>query len=55
MGVNEASLAPTAAPGTYSGLGELAMAGHGRVLVVIRTKEDPGHLHRATFTIAASY
>ncbi len=55
MGTNEIDLTPSAAPGTYSGQGEIAMAGHWRIQVVIRTKEDPGHLHRTTFTISASY
>lgn len=55
MGTNEIDLKPTTAPGAYSGQGEIAMAGHWRITVVIRTKEDPGHLHRTTFTISASY
>ncbi len=55
MGTNEIDLTPTAAPGTYSGQGEIAMAGHWRIQVVIRTKEDPDHLHRTTFIISASY
>jgi hypothetical protein len=55
MGTNEIDLTPTAAPSANSGQGEIAMAGHWRIQAVIRTKEDPGHLHRTTFTISASY
>jgi copper transport protein len=55
MGTNEIDLAPTGAPGTYSGQGQLEMAGHWHLEAVIRTKQDPGHLHRTTFTISASY
>ena len=55
MGANEIDLKPTTAPGADSGQGEIAMAGHWHITAVIRTKEDPGHLHRTTFTISASY
>jgi putative copper export protein/methionine-rich copper-binding protein CopC len=55
MGTNEVDLKPTTAPGTYTGQGAIAMAGHWTIQAVIRTKEDPGHLHRTTFTISASY
>jgi hypothetical protein len=55
MGVNTINLTPSDAPGTYTGQGELSMAGHWNLKAVIRTREDPGHLHRVTFTISASY
>jgi hypothetical protein len=55
MGTNEVDLKPTTAPGAYTGQGAIAMAGHWTIQAVIRTKEDPGHLHRTTFTISASY
>ena len=55
MGTNEIDLTATSAPGTYSGQGVLAMAGHWKLEAVIRTLQDPGHLHRTTFTISASY
>jgi putative copper export protein len=55
MGTNEIDLTATSAPGTYSGQGVLAMAGHWHLEAVIRTLQDPGHLHRTTFTVSASY
>jgi copper transport protein len=55
MGTNTINLTPTTAPGTYSGHGEIAMAGHWQLRTVIRTREDPTHLHTTTFTISASY
>ncbi len=55
MGTNEINLTATSAPGTYSGQGVLSMAGHWHLEAVIRTKQDPGHLHRTTFTVSASY
>jgi copper transport protein len=55
MGQDTINLSPTSAPGTYSGQGEIPMAGHWRLEVVIRTREDPGHLHSVTFTISASF
>jgi copper transport protein len=56
MGSNTIDLAPVAGkPGTYSGQGDLPMAGHWTLQTVIRTKEDPNTLHRTTFTVSASY
>jgi hypothetical protein len=55
MGANTINLTPTAKPGVYSGQGELSMAGHWQLRTVIRTREDPNHLHTTTFTISASY
>jgi copper transport protein len=55
MGQDTINLSPTSAPGTYSGQGEIPMAGHWRLEVVIRTREDPKHLHSVTFTISASF
>jgi copper transport protein len=55
MGQDTINLSPTNAPGTYSGQGEIPMAGHWRLEVVIRTHEDPNHLHSVTFTISASF
>jgi copper transport protein len=55
MGTNEIDLTATSAPGTYTGQGVLAMAGHWHLEAVIRTLQDPGHLHRTTFTVSASY
>jgi hypothetical protein len=54
-GTNKVDLKSTAAPGAYTGQGAIAKAGHWTIQAVIRTKEDPGHLHRTTFTISASY
>jgi copper transport protein len=56
MGANTIDLVPVAGQaGTYSGQGELPMAGHWNLQVVIRTKQDPSNLHRTEFTISASY
>jgi copper transport protein len=55
MGTNTIGLTPSGQPGTYSGQGELPMAGHWRLETVIRTTQDPNHLHRTTFTISVSY
>jgi copper transport protein len=55
MGTNTINLTPAATAGTYSGKGELPMAGHWRLEVVIRTQEDPNVLHSTTFTIGASF
>ena len=55
MGQDTINLSPTSAPGTYSGQGEIPMAGHWRLEVVIRTHEDPNHLHTVTFTIHTSF
>jgi copper transport protein len=55
MGTNTINLTPAATAGTYSGQGELPMAGHWKLEVVIRTREDPTHLHTTTFTIGASF
>ncbi len=55
MGTNPFDLAPSGAPGTYTGQGELAMAGHWNLVAVIRTLQDPNNLHRATFVVSASY
>jgi hypothetical protein len=55
MGTNTINLTPSTSPGTYSGQGELPMAGHWQLRTVIRTREDPTHLHTTTFTISASY
>lgn len=55
MGSNTIDLAPSGRPGTYTGQGELPMAGHWRLQTVIRTKQDPNNLHRATFTVSVSY
>jgi copper transport protein len=55
MGTNTINLTPSASPGTYSGQGEIPMAGHWQLRTVIRTREDPTHLHTTTFTISASY
>jgi hypothetical protein len=55
MGTNTINLTPATAPGTYTGQGDIAMAGHWNLEAVIRTHEDPNHLHRVTFTISASY
>jgi copper transport protein len=55
MGTNTINLTPSASTGTYSGQGELPMAGHWQLRTVIRTREDPTHLHTTTFTISASY
>ena len=55
IGANTINLSPASAPGTYSGQGELLMAGHWQLRTVIRTREDPTHLHTTTFTISASY
>jgi copper transport protein len=55
MGINHFDLATTNTPGTYSGKGELPMAGHWILTVTVRTEQDPDHYHRATFRISASY
>jgi putative copper export protein/methionine-rich copper-binding protein CopC len=55
MGDNTIDLAPSGSPGTYTGQGELAMAGHWNLRTVIRTREDPNNLHTTTFTVSASY
>lgn len=55
MGTNTINLTPSHEPGTYTGQGELPMAGHWRLEAVIRTLQDPNHLHRTTFTIGISY
>lgn len=55
MGINNFNLTPSSQPGTYTGTVDLPMAGHWRLTTVIRTKADPQHLHRATFTVSASY
>jgi hypothetical protein len=55
MGQDTINLSPTSAPGTYTGQGEIPMAGHWKLHVVIRTREDPTHLHSVTFTISASF
>jgi copper transport protein len=55
MGTNTINLQPGKKPGTYTGPGELPMAGHWSTVVVIRTQQDPSKLHRATFTIGVSY
>lgn len=55
MGENTINLTPTGTPGAYSGQGALAMAGHWRLRTVIRTREDPNHLHTTTFTVSAGY
>ena len=55
MGANTISLVPSSAPGTYTGQGEISMAGHWNLQAVIRTREDPNHLHQVTFLISASY
>jgi putative copper export protein len=55
MGTNTINLTPSGQPGTYTGQGVLSMAGHWRLKAVIRTLQDPNHLHRTTFTIGVSY
>jgi putative copper export protein/methionine-rich copper-binding protein CopC len=55
MGTTTINLTPASAPGTYTGQGELPMAGHWRLDAVIRTLQDPNHLHRTTFTVGVSY
>jgi hypothetical protein len=55
MGDNTINLTATGKPGVYSGQGALPMAGHWKLRTVIRTREDPNHLHTVTFTISASY
>ena len=55
MGANTINLTPSTSPGTYTGQGELPMAGHWQLRTVVRTREDPSHLHTTTFTISASY
>jgi hypothetical protein len=55
MGQDTINLSPASAPGTYTGQGEIPMAGHWKLQVVIRTREDPTHLHSVTFTISASF
>jgi copper transport protein len=55
MGNSTINLTPSTSPGTYTGQGELPMAGHWQLRTVVRTREDPTHLHTTTFTISASY
>ena len=55
MGANTINLTPSTSPGMYTGQGELPMAGHWQLRTVVRTREDPTHLHTTTFTISASY
>lgn len=54
MGTNTINLAAGSAPGTYTGSGDLPMAGHWKVEVVVRLANDT-NLHRVTFTVAASF
>ncbi|MBA3826630.1 MAG: copper resistance protein CopC [Ktedonobacterales bacterium] len=55
MGVNTFNLTAASQPGTYTGTVDLAMAGHWNLQTVIRTKEDPGNLHRTTFIVSAAF
>jgi len=55
MGENTINLTPTSNPGTYAGQGELPMAGHWRMTVVLRSAIDPNNLHRVTITVSASF
>lgn len=55
MGADTINLTPASQPGTYTGQGEMPMAGHWRLQAVIRTQQDPNNLHRTTFTIGVSY
>jgi copper transport protein len=55
MGENSFDLQPTSQPGTYQGTVALPMAGHWRLTTVIRTRQDPQHLHRTTFTVSAAF
>ncbi len=55
MGTNTFNLTASGQPGTYQGSVDLSMAGHWNLETIIRTKQDPSHLHRTTFTVAASF
>lgn len=55
MGQNEIDLHASSKPGIYAGQGDLPMAGHWKIETVIRTNEDPTHLHRVTFTVSAGF
>ncbi len=55
MGINNFDLQPGSQPGTFTGTVDLPMAGHWKLTTVIRTKADPQHLHRVTFTVSAAF
>jgi len=55
MGINNFDLQPGSQPGTFTGSVDLPMAGHWKLTTVIRTKADPQHLHRTTFTVSAAF
>jgi copper transport protein len=52
MGTNTINLIASSTPGTFTGQGELPMAGHWHITAVIN---DGQTLHRTTFTISASF
>ncbi|MGO8950652.1 MAG: copper resistance CopC/CopD family protein [Ktedonobacterales bacterium] len=55
MGTNTIALTPATTAGTYSGHGNIPMAGNWRLQVVVRTQQDPSHAYTTTFTIDAGY